>query len=181
MHFLNLKKYYFIDDFNPNHLKDLDKNITLIWRRKDKEENLEKIKELAYFCKKNKLQLLLSNNFKLALKLKLSGVYISAGNRSLMFNRFKFRKNFKIVGAAHNQIELNIKKLQNASEIFISPIFKYKNKKALGIHKVMNLFKNKDIKLIALGGVNKKNIKILRLKKFYGYAAIEMFQKKRPQ
>ena len=39
MHLSQLIKYYFIDDFNPIHLKDLDKNVNLIWRNKNTKEN----------------------------------------------------------------------------------------------------------------------------------------------
>ena len=49
MHISKLKKYYFIDDFNPIHLKDLDKNITLIWRSKDKKDDLKTIYKLANY------------------------------------------------------------------------------------------------------------------------------------
>ena len=64
-----MKKYYFIDDFNPIHLKDLDKNIILIWRDKSKNDNLNEIYKLADFCKKNNRKLFLANDIKLALKL----------------------------------------------------------------------------------------------------------------
>ncbi len=93
MHISNLKKYYFIDDFNPIHLKDLDKNISLIWRSKNNKDNLKTIYKLANFCRKNKRNLILSNNVKLALKLKLNGAYISAHNKDYRFNSYKFRKN----------------------------------------------------------------------------------------
>ena len=43
MHISQLKKYYFINDFNPIHLKDLDKNVTLIWRSKDKNDDKKTI------------------------------------------------------------------------------------------------------------------------------------------
>ena len=46
MHLSKFKKYYFIDEFNPIHLKDLDKNITLIWRSKDKIHRIETIYKL---------------------------------------------------------------------------------------------------------------------------------------
>ena len=181
MHNSKLKKYYFIDDFNPIHLKDLDKNIILIWRSKNKINNFKEIHRLAIFCKKNKIKLILSNNVKLALKLKLNGAYISANNRDFRFNNFKFTKNFKLVGGAHNQKEVNIKKLQKVKEIFISPIFKYKSKAPLGIHKSFNFFKDNSYEKIALGGINKKNINLLSMTKFIGVAGISFFKKKGPK
>tara|TARA_B100000029_G_scaffold511246_1_gene604767 strand:- start:246 stop:791 length:546 start_codon:yes stop_codon:yes gene_type:complete len=181
MHISKLKKYYFIDDFNPIHLKDLDKNVTLIWRNKKKENDLKIIYKLANFCKKNKIKLILSNNIKLALKLKLSGAYISAHNKDFRSNCFKFKKNFKLLGSSHNLFEVNIKKLQNVKEIFISPIFKHKKKSPLGIHKCSHFFEDKSYEKIALGGINKKNINLLLLSKFRGFAGINLFKKKGPK
>ena len=112
MHISKLKKYYFIDDFNPIHLKDLDKNITLIWRSKDKNDDLKTIYKLANYCKKNKINLILSNNIKLALKLNPSGAYISSYNREMRLNCFQYKKDFKLLGSAHNLHEISVKKKQ---------------------------------------------------------------------
>ncbi len=162
-------------------MKDLDKNISLIWRSKNNKDDLKTIYKLANFCKKNKRNLILSNNVKLALKLKLNGAYISAHNKDYRFNSYKFRKNFKLIGSAHNIIEVNIKKAQKIDEIFISPIFKYKNKSPLGIYRVRYFFEDSSYKKIALGGINKKNINLLSLIKFSGFAGISLFKKKAPK
>ena len=74
-----------------------------------------------------------------AIKLKLNGAYISAHNRNYRFNNYKLKKNFRIIGSAHNLIELNIKKQQNIKEIFISPIFKHKNNKYVNRGIIKNL------------------------------------------
>ncbi len=176
-----MKKYYFIDDFNPIHLNDLDKNITLIWRSKEKRNNTKMIYKLANFCKKNKIKLVLSNNIKLALKLNLSGVYISSYNKDIRFNCFQYKKNFKLLGSAHNLLEVNIKKVQKISEIFISPIFKHKKRTPLGIHKCGSFFQDRSYKKIALGGINKSNLNLLSLTEFTGFAAIGFFKKKGPK
>ena len=138
MHLLKFKKYYFIDNFNPVHLKALDKNISLIWRSKYKQRNLKLISKLADFCKKYKRSLFLSNDVKLALKLKLNGAYISAHNKDFRFNNYKLKKNFKIIGSAHNIKELNLKIIQGCSYFIFSRLFEtnYKNKPGyLGIIK----------------------------------------------
>tara|TARA_B100000965_G_C19552658_1_gene740748 strand:- start:787 stop:1332 length:546 start_codon:yes stop_codon:yes gene_type:complete len=181
MHLKNLKKYYFIDEFNPNHLKVLDKNISLIWRSKYKPDKNELIYKLVKFCKKNKRKLFISNNVRLAIKLKLNGAYISASNKNYDFNSYKLKKNFKIIGSGHNLKEINIKKQQNIKEIFISPIFKYKNKNALGIHKSRFFFNDKSYEKIALGGIDDKNLNLLKLTNFSGIAAINYFKKKGPK
>ena len=181
MHISKYKKYYFIDEFNPIHLKKLDKNITLIWRSKYKPDNLKVISKLANFCKLNKRNLFIANNIKLALRLNLMGVYISAYNKSFEFSSCKFKKNFKIIGSAHNLYEINIKLLQKASEIFIAPIFKDKNRSAIGIHKCKYLRENKKFQSIALGGVGERNFKLLKLTNFIGFAGIDLFKKKGPK
>ena len=181
MHLSKFKKYYFIDDFNPIHLKDLDKKITLIWRSKNGKNDIQKIYKLANFCKKKKIKLYLSNNVKLALKLRLNGAYISAYNREFSFNSYSFRKNFSLIGSAHNLFEAKIKKLQKIKIIFISPIFKYKNKMPLGIYKSRIFFGDSSYEKIALGGVDKKNINLLNMTKFIGFAGINYFKKKGPK
>ena len=73
---------------------------------------------------KNNIKFYLANNFKLAIKLDLDGVYISAYNNSLRHNNYLLKSKFKILGSAHNQFEINCKKNQKIEELFISPIFK---------------------------------------------------------
>ena len=121
----------------------------------------------------------MANNVKLAIKLKLDGVYLPSFNKSFSHLAYNFKKKFIILGSAHSLQELNIKKFQAVKLFFISSLFK-KNKNYLGIYK-FKFFENFAKKrLIALGGINKKNMKKLGLLDIYGYAGISFFQKKRP-
>ena len=83
MHIHKLKKYYFINEFNQNHLISLNKNISFIWRNKDKETPINTLIKLRDFCKKNQRNFYISNNVKLAERLKANGVYISSFNKNL--------------------------------------------------------------------------------------------------
>ena len=74
-----------------------------------------------------------------------------------------------------------MKKKQRVKEIFISPIFKYKNKHPLGIYKSRLFFEDKSYQKVALGGVDNKNIKLIKLTKFKGIAGISYFKKKGPK
>ena len=121
----------------------------------------------------------MSNNVKLALKLNIDGVYFPSFNKSLTHNCFKFKKNFDILGSAHNKKELNIKISQNVKDIFIAPVFK-KNTRKLGVHGFLKLRKTTAKNLIVLGGIKKSNINMVRFLKAEGYAAIEYFKKKGP-
>ena len=120
----------------------------------------------------------MSNDIKLANKLKLDGAYIPSFNKSLNHLSYRFSKNFKIVGSAHNLKEINIKTTQNVQQIFISSLFK-KNKNYLGINKfklIANLTKKK---IIALGGISNKNLNKLRLINCVGFAGISYFEQKK--
>ena len=101
-----------------------------------------------------------------------------AFNKDIIPNCFQKKKSFKLIGSAHNIYELNIKKKQKVEEIFISPVFKKKNK-ILGIYGFLKLKKLNQLKNIVLGGVSEKNLKKLNLVKADGYAAINLFDKKK--
>ena len=81
----------------------------------------------------------------MAIKLNLDGVYIPAFNTSKKHLAYSLKKNFKIVGSAHNIKEIRIKEQQGVDRIFLSSLFK-KNNNFLGINKfkiVGNLTKKK--------------------------------------
>ena len=131
------------------------------------------------FCKKKGIKLYLSNNFKLALKLRLDGVYLPSFNKSTRYNCFKFKKNFDVIGSAHNVMELNIKIRQRVKSIFIAPVFKKKINK-LGIYGFLKLKNFTNKKLVVLGGVTEEKMNMVNFLKAEGFAAINYFQKKRP-
>ena len=169
--------YYFINEFDPNHISKIDKNISLIYRNYKKKVDKNLIKKIKYFCKKRGIKFLISNNFKLAIKLGLDGVYLPSFNKDFRHNNYLLKKKFIILGSAHNLKEVKTKEKQGVNAIFISSIFKKKNTH-LGINKFKNLTKNTIKNIIALGGINKKNIKKIKLLNIYGFAAINYFQKK---
>ena len=176
MHIKNLKKYYFINKFDNTHLINLNKNISFIWRNKDKETHLKTLTKLRDFCKENHRKFYISNDIKLAIRVKADGVYIPSTNKNLNFKSIKFKKEFKILGSAHNFKEVKIKELQDVDEIFLSPLFKSKKNPQLNIYKYLNLRKVTFMKDVSLGGINNKKIKKLRLIKPFGFAGISFFE-----
>ena len=176
MHINNLKKYYFINKFNYTHLINLNKNISFIWRNKDKETSIKTLIELRNFCKKNQRCFYISNDIKLARKLDADGVYISSTNRNLNLRTVNLKKKFKILGSAHNLREIKLKELQNIEEIFLSPLFKEKTNKQLNIYKYLKLRGITKMRDISLGGINNKNIKKLKMIKPFGFAGISYFR-----
>jgi thiamine-phosphate pyrophosphorylase len=179
MHIKNLKRYYFINKFEYSHLINLNKNISFIWRNKDKVTPKDSLMKLSKFCKENDRKFYISNNIKLAIKINANGVYIPSTNRSLNFILIKPKKEFKILGSAHNLKEIKIKELQNVEEIFLSPLFKSNKNPQLNLYKYLNLKKSTFLKDISLGGINDTNIKKLEFLKPFGFAAISYFDKKK--
>jgi thiamine-phosphate pyrophosphorylase len=176
MHYNLNTKYYFINNFDTNNIDKQDSQTIIIYRNyafKKKDEF--KILELKNYCKKKGLKLYLSNNIKLALELKLDGAYIPSFNKKFNHLNYKYDKNFKIVGSAHNLKEIKIKELQEVEAIFISSLFK-KNKNFLGINRFKNLSGLTKKKIIVLGGINKENIKLLNLLNKSGFAGISYFK-----
>ena len=131
--------------------------------------------KIKNYCKKLKLRFFLSNNLKLALKLGISGAYIPSFNKDIFHLSYNLPKNFLIIGSAHNLKEIRQKEIQKVKMIFISPIFKYK-KNYLGINKFKLLSKLTSKKVIALGGISKKNKRKLSLTNSFGFAGISYFE-----
>ncbi len=84
-----------------------------------------------------------------------------------------YRKNFKILGSAHNLKEILEKEKQKVDFLFISPIFEKEGYKNLGLYKFMNLAKYAKCNVVALGGINNLNIKKLKLIKINKFASIK--------
>jgi len=173
MHINFFKKFLFIDDFNQNTLFSIDKDFDIIYRNYKDISNETLLRKIKNFCKDTNRKLYLSNNIKLALKLNLDGVYIPAFNKKLNFKNLSLKNGFKIIGSAHNIFEIRTKLAQQCELIFLSPIFKSKkNKSFLNIVKFNTLSLNFKKNFIALGGINKNNIKKILLTKSIGIAGI---------
>ena len=173
MHKLS-KKYYFIKRFNTTELKNLNSNTTVIYRNYAKKPDITELMKIKEFCKKENIAVCLANNFGLALRLGFDGAYIPSFNKSFNHLNFSLKKNFIVLGSAHNIKEIRLKEKQKVSLIFISSIFK-KNKNYLGLYRFLNLEKFTKTNTIALGGINKRNIKKISLTNCVGFAGISYF------
>ena len=176
MHKDLIDKYYFINKFDTNSIDKLDNQTSIIYRNyiSQKTDKSLIIKIRNYCAKKNK-KLYLSNNIKLAVSLNLDGAYIPSFNKDLKHLNYSYKKNFKIIGSAHNIKEMKIKELQKVKEIFLSSLFK-KNDNYLGINKFKVISKYTKLKVVALGGISKKNIKKLKLLSNQEFAGISYFE-----
>ena len=123
---MHLNKYYFINKFDPNHIKKLNKNISIIYRNYKSSFDLNLLVKIRNFCKKHRRNLYLANNIKIAIKYNFDGVYIPSFNNDFKHLSYKTKRSFLIIGSAHNLKEIRIKEAQKVSQIFISSIFKKK-------------------------------------------------------
>ena len=178
MHNKILTKYYFISKFDQSHIDKQDKATIIIYRNHNKVINERLILRIKNHCKKRGNKFLIINNVKLAINLNLDGIYISSFNRDKKHLAFSFKKNFIILGSAHNIYEMRTKELQNVKSIFLSSIFK-KNKNFLSIYrfKLLSCLSKKPI--IALGGISNNNLKKLNLINILGFAGISFFEQKK--
>ena len=168
-------KYYFINNFDTNHLHKQANNTGIIYRNYKKKIDTNLILDLKKFCKKNKLKFFLSNNVRLAIKLNLDGAYIPSFNKSLSHLSYSFKQDFMLIGSAHNTKEIRFKESQRVKLIFLSSVFK-KNKNYLGINKFRLMIGVTKKKVVALGGISKFNLKKLSLTKSFGLAGISYFE-----
>lgn len=169
--------YHFIDNLDRESILNYNKDICIIYRNYNSKINVEKILNFKKICKKLRIKFLISNEIELAFKLKLDGVYLPSFNKKLSHKKFHYFKNFLIIGSAHSIKEIRIKEKQNVQQIFLSPLFKTnKSNNFLGINRFNNLSIFTKKPLIALGGINKSNIKLLKLTKGEGFAGISYFK-----
>ena len=176
------KIYHFIDDFKEKDIEYLPRNIALIYRNYEKKPSKLLITKIKNYCKKRKIKFYLANNYKMAINLDLDGVYLPSFNKQIISNIFYKRKNFLILGSAHNIQEIIIKQKQGCKLIFLAPVFKVnKRNYFLGINNFNKLSINKKINFIALGGINNLNIKKINLLNCYGFAGISWIKKNGPR
>src|SRR6056300_741854 len=100
--------FLFINNYNLNELSTLKNNINLIYRNYEEKIDINSIKKIQAFCKKTNRKLFIANDFKVAFKLDLDGVYLPSFNQHLNIIGKRRKRNFKIIGSAHNIKEINI-------------------------------------------------------------------------
>ena len=156
------KNYIFLEQLNSLNYKFKNlKKINIIYYQNPINFNLYEYNKIYLWCKSKKVKLFIIDNYKLAIKYKASGIFITGKNRIQIFSKF-FKNNFQIIGSAHNQIEYFFKIRQNCDLIMLSPIFnnaKYSPNKLLNIQKFNLISKNWIKNLCALGGINLDNVR----------------------
>ena len=145
-------KYYFINKFETNNIDKLDNQTTIIYRNYSSETLNEKlILKIKNYCKKKGIKFFLSNNIQIAIKLNLDGAYIPSFNKNTKHLAYSFKKNFKIVGSAHNLKEIRTKELILTTGTFLNglihigetqiPAGRYDEKPSTGLSERLVKFK----------------------------------------
>ena len=138
--------------------------------------NIEKYKdeELKKFnnnCTRRNISLFVPNNIRTLFFLNSSKFYISAHNKKPFKHLKKIKPNIKFLGSAHNIREVKEKIDQGCDYIVLSRIFETsnKNKKGhLGTLKFNLLTRKFSKKFLALGGINEKRFKLLKMLNIFG-------------
>ncbi len=170
--------FVFIDQYDKNLFRNNNINIGIIYRNYKETKKESELIKIAKACKRNRFLLFVSNDIKLAMKLRADGIYIPSFNKTKQFSNCE-KRNLIIIGSAHNQQQINEKILQNCKAIFLSPVFYVKKSSSyLGVYKFNFLSRSNKIGMFALGGINENNLRKLKLLHIKGIAGISMFKKK---
>ena len=177
------KKYYlFVEntrEFNFNLIK-IRKKFNIIYRNQATTENIDNIKNFRNNCRKSSVNFYIANNIRLLSKIKADGLYISANNKDLLLNGYS-RKGYKIIGAAHNQKEIDLKLKQGCEEIIFSRLFEtqYPFKKGhIGIQRFNIISLRTKAELVPLGGINERNLNKMNTVISPSFACLSAIKKK---
>jgi thiamine-phosphate pyrophosphorylase len=173
-----IPKYFtFISSFEKEKIYNLSSKVGIIYRNYKLKINSEQINEIKNFCKRLGKKIYLANDVKLAIRNNLDGVYIPSFNKNFNYKILPKKKDFLVMGSAHKINEIKVKEKQGIELLFISPIFNNnKYKKSLGIIRFNLLSKITKTKIVALGGVNKENLSLLRMANINAISGIRFIE-----
>jgi len=170
--------FVFLDRYDSQIFKNNNTNMGVIYRNYNADKRGNELIKIANACKAHRNQLFVSNDIKLAIKVKAEGIYIPSFNKTKRFSNLE-KRNIKVLGSAHNQKEIQKKISQNCCAIFLSPVFYVeKSKNFLGLYKFNFLSSRNKVSIFALGGISANNIHKLKLLNIEGFGGIRMFKKK---
>ena len=185
----DIKFYFFtdtLDEIITKNIKNFNKLCIIYKSNSINDINHTNINTIKSFCRKNKIPFFISDNFKLAKKYGADGIFLSSSYKKIG-NIILKKKNFKIIGSAHNQLEYSLKRQQLCEMILLSPLFcnkKYSQNMILNVCKFNLISMNWKKKICALGGISLNNLKKLNMTKSSAAAFISLMkqngQKKSP-
>jgi len=170
--------YLYIENTYSVNFNTIKKNqkFSIIYRNNGAEENFNKLNNLRKQCNTKGYKFYVANNFRLAVKCKADGLYLSSYNKKKYF-----KQNIKYIGAAHNSKEIFEKQKQGCTTIILSRLFRtnYNNKKSFfGTTKFNLIVKEYRSNILPLGGINSLNLLKLNLVSADGFALLSEIKKK---
>jgi thiamine monophosphate synthase len=122
---------------------------------------------ISKFVRTNRIPFYVIDNLQFAVKNRAQGLFLSGKNKKIS-RSIKETTKLDVIGSAHNQLEYSFKEQQKCKTIMLSPIFyndKYSLNKILFPIKFNLISLNWNINICALGGISKKNIKLINITK----------------
>jgi thiamine-phosphate pyrophosphorylase len=162
------KFYYITSSLDQVKIKNIKKfrDIGVIYKQEnDKSVDILNCYNLKNICKKYHIPFFVSDDFKLANKLDANGVFLTSHYKRPV-NNFILKKNFKILGAVHCQLEYSLRARQQCDTVVFSPLFyneKYSLNKILGVVKFNLITLNWRKKISAMGGIKYENVKKIQI------------------
>ena len=99
MHKNKLPKYFlFVDKYEKKILEKDTTDLGIIYRNYSQKQNEIDIYKLRSHCNKKQCKFYISNNLKLAIKLKCDGIYIPSFNKKFILNK----SNIKLIRRREN-------------------------------------------------------------------------------
>ena len=84
----------FLDQYNSQTFENNNTNLGVIYRNYNDPKRETELIKIAKACKKKRYQLFVSNNIKLALKVRADGIYIPSFNRTKKFFNLEKKKSY---------------------------------------------------------------------------------------
>jgi len=185
----NLPKMFFFSDRNrifnvPDVVKNLPDSCAVIIREYDLgfDERAKFCQEIILIAKNGgkNLKVLVGKDWNLAEKIGADGVHFSDLDRGFANpkNLPENRRNMILSYSCHSPKSINQAEKFNANLVFYSPIFasrSHLNQPPIGLDGLRSFIKKTTLPVYVLGGVNEKNIKLLRNINISGVGGISMF------
>ena len=182
MFILKNKYFLIIESIKDIDLKNIKKRgkFCIIYRYKNNPENLTEIKNFKKKCSVKSIKFYIANNIELCIMVNSDGIYLSSFNKSFKALCLR-RKNFDILGSAHNQNEIALKLLQGCNSVLFSKLFRVdydKKSPFLGISKFNKFLSYYPKHLVPLGGIKLDKLNHLRNINCTGIAILSEIKKK---
>lgn len=159
-------------------ISKLPQNSAIIIREYDLnfKEKLDFARKILKITKLKNIKVFVGKDVKLAKKIKADGIHFSDLDKNIKLA--KIPKNILVSYSCHNEKSLALARKIKADLVFLSPIFKtesHPNQKPIGTYLLRKFARQNELPTYALGGINDKNVKLLKGSLISGIGGISIF------